>query len=219
MTFDGVLQQLLLFGGAITNETWAWDGSAGAWQQVPTLQNPPLRDLGNMAFDAARGNMVLFGGAPAIGIGLNDTWVYGPPSPAGSFAFGTSCPTQPNSLALNTVNPPGIGTACNVQLSGLLASEAAFFLIGWSDQIWSHPNQHLVRLPFPLAEWGLPCTLQVEPAAFHFRQQQAGTGAAILTIPIPAQSTLRGTTLFLQGTGLTPAGVVRTSHALGLRIG
>ena len=41
-------------------ETWEWDGNS--WQKATPVRNPPQRRYGAMAYDAARGRCVLFGG-------------------------------------------------------------------------------------------------------------------------------------------------------------
>ena len=72
MAYDPVLQKVVLFGGSgegpvgagggvgELNDTWTWDGVN--WTQVTNAQSP-LPRLGHaMAFDAERGQIVLFGG-------------------------------------------------------------------------------------------------------------------------------------------------------------
>ncbi|MCU0867544.1 MAG: kelch repeat-containing protein, partial [Planctomycetes bacterium] len=51
--------------------TWEFDGVA--WQQRPTAVSPPARIQAGMCFDAARGNVVLFGGS-LLGPPYQDTW-------------------------------------------------------------------------------------------------------------------------------------------------
>lgn len=82
LTFDGVDQSLLLFGGRVarpgcagSNETWlyrnaSWENLSGAIGPAPT----PRADAG-VAFDAADDVVLLFGG-DANGVYTNDTWVY-----------------------------------------------------------------------------------------------------------------------------------------------
>ncbi len=72
LALDSVRDRVVLFGGAtypdcgegtggMCNRTWEWNGSA--WQDVtPTTSSPTPRARGMMAFDAARGEVVLFGG-------------------------------------------------------------------------------------------------------------------------------------------------------------
>lgn len=69
---------IFLFGGAeidsdvtLLNDTWLWDGNQ--WNQVKT-EGPPARVHPAMAFDSARGKVVLTGGSNAPGVVLSDTW-------------------------------------------------------------------------------------------------------------------------------------------------
>jgi formylglycine-generating enzyme required for sulfatase activity len=48
----------------------------GVWQQRVSLLNPALRTGHQLAFDAVRGDSVMFGGKDALGNALSDTWVY-----------------------------------------------------------------------------------------------------------------------------------------------
>lgn len=71
---DGVL----LFGGdsTVSNyhaDTWLWDGAA--WTEVtPGSGDPPGRRRHAMAYDQARGVVVLFGGNGSVVSELDDTW-------------------------------------------------------------------------------------------------------------------------------------------------
>jgi hypothetical protein len=67
----------VLFGGielqGLLGDTWEWNGQA--WAQVATGGPTPRRHPG-IAYDAARGRVVLFGGFDASGY-RNDTWERG----------------------------------------------------------------------------------------------------------------------------------------------
>jgi len=65
----------VLFGGQYANDTWEWDGVN--WTQRTSAHTPLGRVTSVMAFDAARGKTVLFGGTAMPGgtwTLLNDTW-------------------------------------------------------------------------------------------------------------------------------------------------
>jgi len=73
----------VLFGGAETgspggsDETWTWDGSD--WTLQHPAVSPPARYNASLAYDAARGVLVLFGGFGTGGVRggyLDDTWTY-----------------------------------------------------------------------------------------------------------------------------------------------
>ncbi|MBI3891014.1 MAG: PKD domain-containing protein [Candidatus Wallbacteria bacterium] len=66
-------------GGIPLNDTWEWDGTNWTQKQADTISpaanQPSQRYLHRMAYDAARGRVVLFGGTTANSARLlNDTW-------------------------------------------------------------------------------------------------------------------------------------------------
>lgn len=83
MAYDKARKQTVLFGGFVeygtsgypgpTGGTWLWNGTD--WNQASPATNPPERLGHAMAYDEARGVVVLFGG---IGSGgdLGDTWLW-----------------------------------------------------------------------------------------------------------------------------------------------
>ena len=78
MVYDVARGRVVLFGGynfvdlgSRLRDTWEWDGSA--WIERTPATSPPARTGGAMAYDIARGRMVLFGGDGASGY-LADTW-------------------------------------------------------------------------------------------------------------------------------------------------
>lgn len=79
LAYDDALGEVVLFGGGIpgaaanSDETWTWDGSD--WSEQQPEWSPPGRHSAAMAYDAARGLLVLFGGLGQGGY-LNDTWTY-----------------------------------------------------------------------------------------------------------------------------------------------
>ncbi len=79
--FDELRKDVVVFGGSPigssipSTDTWRLHGNA--WSQVPTSVAPPGRQQPVMAFDRARGEVVLFGGYdPLSGTFLNDTWTW-----------------------------------------------------------------------------------------------------------------------------------------------
>lgn len=82
LAFDASRSVTVLFGGVsatsfqttISNETWEWNGQS--WTQRLPAASPSPRDGFAFAFDAARNNCVLFGGADANGAILNETWLW-----------------------------------------------------------------------------------------------------------------------------------------------
>jgi sugar lactone lactonase YvrE len=73
--FDPATNQFVTFGGfnntgLFLNDTWVWRGSG--WLQQHPASSPAARFGVRMAYDAAAGQMLLFGGTN--GIPFNDTW-------------------------------------------------------------------------------------------------------------------------------------------------
>ena len=80
MAYDGARAQVVLFGGAnssssgLLNDTWVWDGTN--WTQKSPANSPTPRYQHTMAYDAARGQLVLFGGLQCCWSSVGDTWVW-----------------------------------------------------------------------------------------------------------------------------------------------
>jgi hypothetical protein len=81
MAYDAATNQLLLFGGGTSHtptalgyhgDTWVWDGSN--WTQLHPVTSPPARQNPDMVYDAARQQIVLYGGYD--GQYLSDTWTW-----------------------------------------------------------------------------------------------------------------------------------------------
>jgi ASPM-SPD-2-Hydin domain-containing protein/galactose oxidase-like protein len=79
VAYDTARGQVVLFGGAdpstnaTFNDTWVWDVTN--WTQKFPATSPPPKTAHAMAYDAARGQVVLFGGF-TNGIPSADTWVW-----------------------------------------------------------------------------------------------------------------------------------------------
>lgn len=89
MTYDADRDRVLLFGGFTISpsstdldDLWSWDGFG--WARLTTAIRPSPRTYSSMAFDAARHEVVLFGGVRrtqpvpegADPVGLEDTWLW-----------------------------------------------------------------------------------------------------------------------------------------------
>jgi hypothetical protein len=81
MAFDPVNGLMVYFGGYTStvpgrrNDTWVYDLSLNTWTEKTTSVHPSAREYCKMAYDTAKGEMVLFGGSGASTI-YNDTWRY-----------------------------------------------------------------------------------------------------------------------------------------------
>jgi hypothetical protein len=85
MAYARACNRVVLFGGRyqggippaiVGDETWEWNGNTMTWTQFFPATRPAGRNLHAMAYDAARNEVVLFGGYNVNFGGLNDTWVY-----------------------------------------------------------------------------------------------------------------------------------------------
>jgi hypothetical protein len=81
MAYDAATGTVVMFGGDpkktsvnhVLADTWTWDGST--WTKQAPKTSPPGRDEASMAYDAASGTVVLFGGSHPDGL-LGDTWTW-----------------------------------------------------------------------------------------------------------------------------------------------
>ena len=78
MAHDPATGAMVLFGGfpngnagGSFGDTWSWDGTT--WIQASPATSPPARNGAAMAYDAATGTVVLFGGGSGV-TDLGDTW-------------------------------------------------------------------------------------------------------------------------------------------------
>jgi len=80
MAYNSASGKVILFGGGLggsdaLDDTWEWDGTAGTWTQLFPINKPDPRFNHAMAYDAARDQIVLFGGYGPGGR-YGDTWVF-----------------------------------------------------------------------------------------------------------------------------------------------
>ncbi len=76
MTYDPARREVVLFGGdggLLHGDTWTWDGAT--WNEETPSTIPPARSGAAMVFDAAIGEVVMFGGYGESGF-LHDTWTW-----------------------------------------------------------------------------------------------------------------------------------------------
>jgi Galactose oxidase, central domain len=84
MAYDAAAGNVVLFGGvpsspdhgAHLSDTWVWNGTD--WKQEHPDKSPSARGYAGMAYDAAAGNVVLFGGKRSSSVAsvLSDTWLW-----------------------------------------------------------------------------------------------------------------------------------------------
>jgi len=84
MAYDATSRRTVLFGGAPGSQnvekplcdTWAYDLAKNTWTQLSPPTSPSARGWHAMAFDAAIGKIVLFGGGADRNHFQNDTWLF-----------------------------------------------------------------------------------------------------------------------------------------------
>jgi hypothetical protein len=83
LAYDKARQEVVLFGGYLAprsgpdftlDDTWTWNGST--WTQEHPGTTPPARWSPGLAYDAARRQVVLFGGSESEAATLGDTWTW-----------------------------------------------------------------------------------------------------------------------------------------------
>lgn len=224
MSYDPRRGAVILFGGfgyrgsarVELDDTWEWNGTA--WSQVVPTLRPTARVDHAMAFDAARDDLILFGGTSSA-FTTNDTWQFGPTTPP-SFNFGgQGCPGTAGypTLRLATQQLPWVGETVGLRVAAIPATTAVAILNGQSGTTWNG-----LGLPFDLASQGMPgCTLRVSIDIVAPLLTSSG-GVATFDLSIPANRTLVGRTLYQQALILDPpvnAAGLTLSHSLLLQFG
>ncbi|MFC1609839.1 kelch repeat-containing protein [Myxococcota bacterium] len=78
LAYDSARDKVVLHGGwngPWLQDTWEWDGASRTWTNVtPPGSKPSARRYAALAYDSARGKVVLFGGEAAEGVVFQDTW-------------------------------------------------------------------------------------------------------------------------------------------------
>ena len=131
MSHDTKRGCIVLFGGAggtgstFFADTWLWDG--GAWVDftpIPPDPSPAARFNHVTAYDAARDQLVLFGGFNTVR--LNDTWLFDPGKSAWTQVFPATVPPARSSHAMAY----DAARQRVVMFGGFLGGGV------WSDQTW-----------------------------------------------------------------------------------
>jgi len=173
--------------GAPIDETWAL--SAASWRQVMVPQ-PSTRTRSMMAMDLGRGKLVLTGGVGPGNVARDDTWEFG----ALVADQGPGCPGSNGVPQLVGANLPQLGgtftaTMTNLAAGAPLGAIAAGFLP--------------YAPPQPLDFVGMPgCELHVANAVALVLPVVGGT--MTVNLPIPANASLLGVTVYEQGLAFDP---------------
>jgi hypothetical protein len=197
LAYDPERRRTVLVGGegvqSILTDTWEWDGVDWS-ERTPAVG--PVRDSlpsPRLAYDAARGRVVLFGASA-------DTWHYGPLTRASSDPLGTACPGTSGRPVLTT-SEPYLGNAAFV-LDVLGARAAAPCLFGLSRS-----SQSLAI--------GGGCTLYLKDTVFPSFAVTNAFGVASLMLPVPLDVSLRGAKLYAQAFVSDPRSAVGIAFTAG----
>jgi hypothetical protein len=141
MTYDGLRERVVLFGGETAggpvDDAWEWDGRD--WLQRVPQTAPVARYRHDLVFDTARGRALLFGGSLRLWE-LADTWSYGATYPAAIAPFGAGCAGSIGTPALRTDGDrrPWLGERLTLRAQPLPATLASALLLGDSKWTWGN---------------------------------------------------------------------------------
>jgi len=178
---------------------------------------PSASAFHGLAYDAAHGRSVLFGGQ-AWGSGVAETWEYGPVESASHEMFGAGCMGSAGvpTLRAGPDQRPWLGESFRIDVTNLPPSAAAVLLFGSSRSLWGS-----VRLPFGLDALGMTgCSLA--SSGEWLMPLQVSAGAVSLMIAIPNDPRLVGRSFFQQACVSDPAANragITTSNACEGKIG
>jgi putative cell wall-binding protein len=132
LVYDGSTRQVIMFGGSPSHncgtqtptylgDTWAWNGSR--WTQLHPTTSPPAGAGACAAYDAATGQVVLFGNGTGTNggrIGDPNTWTWDgttwtphlltPAPPTSTFGCGMTYDTNRGVVVFQSEGAEGVGT-------------------------------------------------------------------------------------------------------------
>ncbi|MBL0161551.1 MAG: hypothetical protein IPP47_31440 [Bryobacterales bacterium] len=133
MVYDAARGQVVLFGGydnSFKNDTWVWDGTN--WSQKQPVTSPPAlapdaMSSYAMVYDAARGEVVLFGNSAGVWVWDGTNWSNrnSPSSPSARAAFAMAYDSARGQVVL---------------FGGYSGSQAQNETWVWDGNIWSQKN-------------------------------------------------------------------------------
>ena len=196
-------------------DTWEYDGSN--WAALSPASSLGGRDGEDLAYDGARGVVVLFGGlVPWQG----DTAELVPPTSATWTRHGTGCAGSAGVPALDAAPGalPSLGTSFALQQTAMPSQPGAALLVfGLGLAQWNGR-----ALPIALDAAGLPgCRLWLAPAAGASLLLAHAGNAASFAFAIPAQPALAGLVAGVQAFVLdaaAPSGLGAASNGGVLRV-
>jgi hypothetical protein len=222
LAYDAWRGRTILFSGntaglGFVADTWEYDGTT--WTQLSTTASPAQRWWHALAFDMARGRMVLFGGMGWNGY-LTDTTELLPPAVATWTRYGAGCAGSGGMPVLDALpnTRPALGTPFTLQLTSLPSQSGNVLLaFGFGLTHWN-----LTALPVSLDPVGLPgCRMWIGPAANGLFLLSHAGGTANFAIAIPATQALAGLVVGTQALvfdAAAPGGIGSVTNAGILRL-
>jgi hypothetical protein len=142
MVYDGARGRMVLFGGDGSGsrylaETWEYGGANATWTRVTTTGAPSGRDDPAMAYDSARGRVVLFGGWTGGNPALTDTWEYSGATSTWTRVTTTSVPSARNDPAMAYDSVRGRIVLFSGNISGEFAATADTWEYNGAAATWS----------------------------------------------------------------------------------
>jgi hypothetical protein len=193
MVTDVARRRVVLLGGdpVVDPFVWEWDGTN--WRCVFVSSPTPRRGEG-MAYDSARGEVVVYGGVSNYQ--WTDTWVYRTAQPASFTQYGQGCPGSAGTPALTAApySLPWLGDVFRTRVDAIPAAGAgAVFVTGFA----STPAQSLAPVGLP----GCASFVTLDSSQFVL----ASGGIAEWSIQIPLSMALAGWALYQQALVLDPS--------------
>ncbi len=130
----------------ILSDTWEWNGSQ--WTLRPA-QGPVLHDHA-MAYDEARGRLVLYGGRNAAGVWQNGTWEY---DGSTTWELRSNTPSIPPSVAASMTFDRTRGTLIAVPFTQTATAIPTF---EWTGSTWTAVATPLPPYEYATAAWTDP---------------------------------------------------------------
>lgn len=190
MATDLLRQRVVLFDGdhptsntlGASQPQHTWTLSAGLTTQLNATFAPEPRQRAAMAFDSARGVMVMFGGTiSTYGAQYSDTWEFelGPVAEFSTYGQGCAGSRGVPSVSAPLGSLPRIGTTFTVQVSNVPFTGPVFLGVGFSDSDYGG-----TPLPLDLSTVGAPgCELLQSLDALLPLTNIVGSASWSLTVP------------------------------------
>ncbi|HLQ38769.1 MAG TPA: hypothetical protein VK348_13250 [Planctomycetota bacterium] len=209
LTTDTAHGKVVMLDSVMTsapNHTWTFANGQGT--QLSTPIEPTRRLNGAMAYDAARGSCVLFGGTTGGPVGsgeLGDTWEFTLGVGAAYSVFGAGCAGSRGVpwIAAQGTSLPHVGRTFELHVGNLPFTGPVFVFLGLSNTSYGP-----TPLPFNLGGFGAPAC-SVLCSGDEVRLVTNVLGSAVWTIDVPPN--FPGVTFYNQAFAIDPA-----ANALGI---